>query len=432
MEPSSTSKIDWSSLWRKEDWWAVWLGFISLALVAAGLVRWLPKIGSWAADITKAFLAGPEPYVILLLFLLILSIIGIMGMKENTKSFALGFPVVFLLAFLSLLIAKQETIGKTYGLEFAIWALLLGLVINNTVGTPKWLQGAARTELFIKIGLVMLGAEILFQNILVAGAYGMIQAVVVVVVVFYFSYLIATRVFKIDRHFAAILSTGVSICGVSAAIAAGGAIRGNPKHVSYTVSLVLLLAVPMLIFMPFIARALGLSDVVAGAWLGGTIDTTPAVVAAGALYSQTAMQIASIVKLSQNVLIGVAAFVMALYFALKVDDRHAHTRVSPLEIWYRFPKFVLGFILASLVFSLLLVPALGSKAVNEMVGTIGGLRSWWFALAFVSIGLGTNFKELVKTGKGKPLISFTIAQIFNIILVLIVAQVIFGGYQLPK
>ncbi len=196
------------------------------------------------------------------------------------------------------MISGQKTIGKGCGLEYALWALLLGLLISNTVGAPKWLQTAAKTELFIKIGLILLGAEILFNKILVAGTYSIVQALIVVVTVFYFSYFFATKVLKIGGRFASVLSSAMSICGVSAAVASGGAVKGDPKHVSYTISRVLLLAMPMLVFMPLIARFLGLPDMVAGAWLGGTIDTTPAVVAAGTLYSKSAMDIASIVKMS--------------------------------------------------------------------------------------------------------------------------------------
>jgi uncharacterized integral membrane protein (TIGR00698 family) len=423
-------KTDWSSLWKKEDWWAVWLGFITLALAATGVIAWLPKIGAWTTDITKAFPVGSEYLIALGLGLFVLAAIGVIGVREDLKLFALGFPVVFFFSLLSLVIAKQETIGKEYGLEFALWALLLGLLINNTIGTPKWLLAAARTELFIKIGLVLLGAEILFNKILVAGVYGMLQAVIVVSSVFIFSYVLATRVFKIDQRFAAVLSSAVSICGVSAAIAAGGAVKGDSKHTSYTISLVLLLAIPMLVFMPFIAKALGLPSAVAGAWIGGTIDTTPAVVAAGALYSKEAMEIASIVKMSQNVLIGVAAFILALIFAFKSGSNPRNEKPSILEIWYRFPKFVVGFIIASIVFSTL-VPILGSKSVDSIISITSGLRSWWFAMAFVSIGLTTKFSELIKIEKGKPFISFTIAQIFNIFLTLALAYVIFGGLFQP-
>ncbi|NHV97950.1 MAG: putative sulfate exporter family transporter [Thaumarchaeota archaeon] len=419
--------VDWSSLWRKEDWLAVWLGFITLSAAAAGVIKWIPKIQTWATDITAAFPRGSEYFVVVLLGLLALAALGVAAMEGRVKRFMAGFPIIFFLSFLSFLLAAQRTIGKDYGLEFALWALLLGLLVSNTVGVPSWLQAAAKTELFIKIGLVLLGAEILFQRILAAGVYGMLQALIVVTLVFYFCYFISTRVFKIDRQFAS-----VSICGVSAAIAAGGAVKGDPKQVSYTISLILLLAIPMLIFMPAAAKAIGLNDAVAGAWLGGTIDTTPAVVAAGALYSKQAMEVASIVKMSQNVLIGVWAFALALYFATKVERAAGEVRPSLLEIWYRFPKFILGFIASSLIFSLLLTPTLGVKQVDATLSITSSLRSWWFAMAFVSIGLNTNFLELIKVGRGRPFVAFSVAQLFNIALTLIIAHLVFGGILLPS
>jgi uncharacterized membrane protein YadS len=243
--------------------------------------------------------------------------------------------------------------------------------------------------------------------------------------VWYFCYFLSIKA-GLSKSFASILASGVSICGVSAAIAAGGAVKGDPKEVSYTISLILLIAMPMLIFMPMIAKTIGMPDAVAGAWIGGTIDTTPAVVAAGALYSDKAMYVASIVKMSQNVLIGVAAFILALYWALKVEKK-SEQKPSLIEIWYRFPKFVVGFIVASIVFSLLLVPGLGETTVNSILSVTKGLRGWFFAMAFVCIGLDTRFTELVKIGKGKPLIVFLAAQIFNIILTFGLAWVIFGG-----
>ena len=423
--------IDWSSLWRREDWLAVWLGFIILFSAATCIIRWIPKIRTWGTDITEAFPIGSEYFIVVFLGLLALAAFGVAGLRERVKPFVAGFPIIFLLSFLSFLLAAQRTLGKDYGLEFALWALLLGLLISNTIGVPTWLQAAAKTELFIKIGLVLLGAEILFQKILAAGVYGMLQALIVVTSVFYFCYLLATRVFKIDKQFASILATGVSICGVSAAIAAGGAVKGDPRQVSYTVSLILLLAIPMLVFMPLAAKVIGLNDAVAGAWLGGTIDTTPAVVAAGALYSKQAMEVASIVKMSQNVLIGVWAFALALYFATKVERGSGGSRPSLLEIWYRFPKFILGFIASSMIFSLLLIPTLGVEHVNATLGITTSLRGWWFAMAFVSIGLNTNFLELLRMEKGRPFAAFSISQLFNILLTLIIAYLIFGGIILP-
>ena len=178
-----------------------------------------------------------------------------------------------------------------------------------------------QTEFFIKTGLVILGASLLFQEVLQAGALGIVQAVLVVFVVWYACFWLCAEAASVDDEFAAMLSTAVSICGVSAAIAACGAIQGDKKKLSYVTSLVLIVAVPMMIVMPWIAKATGMDDLVAGAWLGGTLDTSASVVAAGALISDAAMKTGVIVKFSQNALIGVAAFALAIWWALRSRRR---------------------------------------------------------------------------------------------------------------
>ena len=146
------------------------------------------------------------------------------------------------------------------------------------------------------------------------------------------------------------MAASVSICGVSAAIAASGAVLAKKEQLAYVTTLVILFALPLMIFMPWAAKAMGLSTDVAGAWIGGNIDTTAAVVGAGAVHSEAAMKVASIVKMSQNALIGVAAFLLALYWVMVVE-RKPEKKPSPMEIWNRFPKFVLGFIAASILAS---------------------------------------------------------------------------------
>lgn len=418
------------SLKISEDWWSVMLGAAILAAASTRLVTWLPKIGGWSASLGEALNPLEAPYFALLAALLLaLTSAAVAGTGGNAREYLAGFPLVFLLSFLGRLLSKQKLIHG-WGVEYVIWALILGLLINNAVGTPKWLKQAVRTELFIKIGLVLLGAEILFQTILAAGARGMVQAVAVVLAVWYFCYFIALRM-GLRKSLSAIMATGVSICGVSAAIAAGGAIKGDKKEVGYVVSLILLVAVPMVVVMPFVAKAAGLPDAVAGAWIGGTIDTTPAVVAAGALYSDEAMAIASIVKMSQNTLIGIAAFVLAIYWTLRVEGKPKE-RPSVAEIWYRFPKFILGFIAASIAFSLVLTPTIGGEAVASIIKVTKELRDWFFAMAFVCIGLETRFMDLIKIGKGKPLAAFLIAQTFNIGLTFALASILFGGLLPPQ
>jgi uncharacterized membrane protein YadS len=221
----------------------------------------------------------------------------------------------------------------------------------------------------------------------------------------------------------------VSICGVSAAIAAGGAVQGDSKKVSHTISLVLLCAIPMLILQPLFAKWVGMSPAVTGAWIGGTIDTTGAVVAAGAIAGSEAMAVAVVVKMAQNVLIGLAAFLLALWFAFK-GQAAGGAKPTASDIWTRFPKFVLGFIVASIVFSFFMSEAQAMGVTN----ITKGLRGWWFTLAFLCIGLETKFKELIQMGGGKPAAVFLVAQSFNIVWTLIFSYLIFGGilFAVPK
>jgi uncharacterized integral membrane protein (TIGR00698 family) len=364
--------------------------------------------------------------------ILILSLIAMSAMGINAGLFVIGFPVVYLIAWVAQLLAGNFTISY-YGLEYVLWCLFLGLFISNVIGLPAWLRPAVQTEFFIKTGLVILGSGILFQEILKAGFLGIIQALAVVGVVWYFCYWVAGKL-GVDEEFAVILSSAVSICGVSAAIATSGAIKGDPKKLSYTTSIVLICAVPMLVLQPLISKWFGIPDAVAGAWLGGTLDTSGSVVAAGALISETAMKVGVIVKMSQNVLIGVAAFILAVVWTYKkAEEVPGGEKPGAIEIWHRFPKFVLGFMIASLVFSFVLLPNY-PNVVSDVKGPLGALRTMFFALAFTCIGLETNFGELATLGGGRPAIAFLIAQGFNVIWTLILAYLIFGGilFAAPK
>ncbi len=500
--------VDWSTLWKKDDWTSVWVGFLILVIFIAGatfkfpgwkwmsdgafqskLPEWSKKvealgkeaekmdevalktgaatlksgldakdranIGKVAGQVEKMagevkdsglkskanklvreikgnatltfgnVLSGPN--LLRMLYMLIgfwiLALIGILMMGMPAGKFTAGFPFVFILSVIAAIAGGNSTISY-WGLEVVFWALIIGLLISNSIGLPNWLKEAVKTEYFIKIGLVLLGAEILFTTIVKVGAYGMVQSVIVIVSVFYFCFWVAKKL-GLDDEFASILGTAVSICGVSAAIAAGGAVKGDPKKVSHTISLVLLCAIPMLVLQPIIAKSVEMLPAVAGAWIGGTIDTTGAVVAAGAIAGPEAMSVAIVVKMAQNVLIGVAAFLLAIWFVFK--GREAGGKPSAMEIWFRFPKFVVGFIVASVVFSFFTTEAFA----KGITGITGPIRAWWFNLAFICIGLDTRFKELVAMGGGRPAAAFLMAQGFNIIVTLILAYLIFGGMLFP-
>ncbi len=341
-------------------------------------------------------------------------------MGGRVAGFIVGFPVIFALAWCAQMMAGNSQANE-FGLEYVIFALGLGLLLNHTMPLPDWLRQAVRTEFYIKTGLVILGAGILFQEIMQAGLLGLTQSVLVVTVVWYFCFWLARRL-RVDDEFAVMLSTAVSICGVSAAIAACGAIQGDRKKLSYVTSLVLIVAVPMMILMPWVVKYYHMPEIVAGAWLGGTLDTSGSVVAAGALISEPAMKTGVIVKFSQNVLIGVAAFGISIWWTMR-QRAAGGLRPSVRLIWERFPKFVLGFMAASLVFSF----ALDSALVKETKGLLTGLRNFWFALAFVSIGLETKFTDLIRMEGGRPAFAFIGAQAFNVIWTLILAWLLFGG-----
>jgi uncharacterized integral membrane protein (TIGR00698 family) len=356
---------------------------------------------------------------------LIVGAIGIVLIGGPVGAFVAGFPAVFVLAWLARVLAGNGMFVD-YGIEYVIFALLLGLLISNTIGTPQWLKPAVQTEFYIKTGLVILGAGLLFMEIIQAGVLGILQAVLVVVVVWYFCFWCARKL-RVDDDFAAMLSSSVAICGVSAAIATCGAIQGDKKKLSYVTSLVLIVAVPMMIIMPWLVKSFQIPDIVAGAWLGGTLDTSATVVAAGALISDVAMKTGVIVKFSQNALIGVAAFILVVWWTYKAGARADGQQPSAGIIWERFPKFVLGFIVASAVFSFFLP----QEMVAGTRSALGEFRTWWFALAFVCIGLETRFVDLATMEGGRPAVAFLAAQALNVVWTLILAYLLFGGYLFP-
>jgi len=357
---------------------------------------------------------------------------GIKCMGDDPWKYLSGFALIFLLAIVAYVFAHHETI-KTYGLSYAFWALLLGLIISNTIGTPKWLLAGAKTEMFIKTGLVLLGAEILFNKILQLGAKGLFVAWMVTPTVIFFMYLFGTRILKMtQKTLVIIIAAATSVCGVSAAIATAAACKAKKEELTLAVGMTLIFTVLMMIFMPMCIKAVGMDFNVGGAWMGGTIDSTGAVVAAGSMLGAEPERIAAVVKMIQNVLIGLLAFLVAVFWVTRVD-RKADVKPSPMEIWYRLPKFVIGFVAASLLFSFVLVPLMGDKVVENDILKAGtkSVRGWLFCLAFVSIGLESNFRDLAKQlVGGKPIILYVVGQSFNLVLTLIAAYLAFSSWSI--
>lgn len=290
-----------------EDWVVVILGALTIILTLSGLLLPVP-VFNWSsiADLTSSVLTASNLGYIGLQFILVIIIaaLGSFLTGKSVKSAVLTFPSVYVLTMIALVLAGNSQV-KALNLEAVIFSLAIGLAISNFFKLPEWFKSALSTELFVKIGLVLLGTSVIFSDVLKAGSLGLIQALVVVLSVWYFAFWLCKKM-KIDDELTMMISSAVSICGVSAAIATSGAIKGDSKKLSYVISMVLITAIPMMIFMPYIAAYFHFPQAVTGAWLGGSIDTTGAVVASGSLVGEEALKISTIVKFSQNVLLGIA------------------------------------------------------------------------------------------------------------------------------
>jgi len=397
-------------------------------------------IDTWRVTHAKASSAkkkiGVKPYnqipklIGLMVVMAVFFGVGAQIMGHNIGKFLQGFVFVFFIAVLAYVAAANTTM-KAYGIGYAAWAILFGLIVSNTIGTPKWVMPAVQTEYYIKTGLVLLGAEILFGKILSIGIPGIFVAWVVTPIVLVSTYALGQRIIKVPSKTLNItISADMSVCGVSAAIATAAACRAKKEELTLAVGLSLVFTSIMMIVMPAFIKAVGMPHVLGGAWMGGTIDATGAVAAAGAFLSDRALYVAATVKMIQNVLIGVIAFCVAVYWCARVECEPGQ-KVPFIEVWHRFPKFVLGFIAASIVFSLL-YEGLGKDAAHVLIdkGALAGMskifRGWFFCLAFSSIGLATNFRELKAYFKGgKPLILYVCGQSFNLVLTLLMAYLMF-------
>lgn len=390
------------------------------------------KLGSWNSNPADAFVKSGRSLVPGLLGTFMISLIlfslGIALKGEPPLRFVAAFAGVFGFAVLAYLLAGQSVV-KHYNLEFALWAILIGMLISNTVGTPRFLLPALRTEFYIKTGLVLLGAEILLSRLLVLGLPGIFVSWVVTPIVLVSTYMFGQYILRIpSRSLNMVISADMSVCGVSAAIATAAACRAKKEELSLAIGISLSFTVIMMVVMPAVIRALGMNEVLGGAWLGGTIDSTGAVAAAGGMLGETALAVAATVKMIQNILIGVVAFFVALYWVMYVEPSTDGANPNAMEIWYRFPKFVLGFVGASVVCSLIYSSGVSGGALVEATidGTTEILRGWFFCLAFVSIGLETNFLAFSQYLKGgKALILYVCGQALNLTLTLLMAWIMF-------
>ena len=441
---TKTSNI--SKLWKSEDWLAVWLGFIIIAIGAAAVLSGAfnfeaLKFSTWTVGETLSEAAAKKAvplgeqllqgafWIKLARTFCVLAVLFAAGVKlqgEKIGKFLPAFIALFVLAVVVRCISAEFTLNRY--LEWAFWALIVGLLISNTVGVPDWLKPAIRTEFYIKTGLVIMGFSVLFSNIAKFGLYGLGIAWIVTPIVIIFMWWFGTKVLKMDNKPLVItLASATSVCGTSAAIATGAASKCKKEDLGLAISISIIFTIIMMVFEPMIIKACGMNALMGGSLIGGTVDSTGAVVLAGSALGPEGEQAAVLVKSIQNILIGFIAFFVALFFALYVDKTPGQT-VGAGEIWNRFPKFIIGFFVASLVASFVIMPLCGGSEVGAINKVLDQYKNWAFVLAFTSIGLDTNFKQIIsKMQGGKVLWLYVIGQLFNIALTLFAVWFLLSG-----
>ena len=446
----SENKTKRAGLLRTEDWLAVWIGFIIIAIgifaVLTGSFDFSAlkfKTWTWGESLSEAAAAKVVPlwtqicsgafWIRMLVTAGVLGVLFTIGAKltgEKVGKFVPAFIGVFLLSVVVRLISAEFTLNRY--LEWAFWALIVGMLISNTIGTPKWLKPAVKTEFYIKTGLVIMGFSVLFSNIAKFGLYGLGIAWVVTPIVIIFMWWFGTKVLKMDnKPLVMTMASATSVCGTSAAIATGAASKCKKDDLTMTISISIIFTVLMMVLEPVLIKATGMSPIMGGSLIGGTVDSTGAVAVAGSALGGEAEKAAVLIKMIQNILIGFIAFFVALFFATVVDKKNGE-KVGAGEIWHRFPKFIIGFFVASLVASFIVLPLAGADQVKAINGVLDQYKNWCFVLAFVSIGLDTNFRELAKQMKGgKPLWLYLVGQTFNIALTFAVVWLLLSGVLFP-
>lgn len=435
-----------SNLWKTEDWLAVWLGFAviaaaSVSVLSGGFDFSAAKFSTWHLweDVAepKSLLSqfsGAFWFKLVRTFavlgLLFTAAVKLQG--EKIREYLPAFAALFAISVVVRLVSAEFTLNRY--LEWAFWALVIGLLISNTVGVPKWLRPAIKTEFYIKTGLVIMGFSVLFSNIARFGLYGLGIAWVVTPIVIIFMWWFGIKVLKMDNKPLVItIASATSVCGTSAAIATGAAAGAKKNDLGIAISVSIIFTILMMVFEPMIIKAVGMSPLMGGALIGGTVDSTGAVVLAGNALGPEGEQAAVLVKSIQNILIGFIAFFVALFFTAHIDKAGSR-EVGASEIWKRFPKFILGFFAASLIASFVMQPIVGSGEIKAINTVLDQYKNWAFVLAFTSIGLDTNFKEIAgQLQGGKVLWLYVVGQLFNVALTFLAVWLLLSGvlFEIP-
>ena len=439
------------AIFGNEDWWAVWIGLAIVVLAVAlfergGSLKWLavsPKKWSTLPELAGQLGSHALQYVALFISWTILLGIGARGVGLRLERFAPSFAFLFVLTIPIFALGVWDQAAR-YSLEPPVVALIVGLLISNFARLPSWLEAGFRVEYYIKIGIVLLGATLPLTLILWAGPIAIVQASIISLATFGVIYFVAIRL-GLDRRLAATLGAGGAICGVSASIAVAGAVGAKKEHAPIAITLVVLWAIVMVFVLPLASRALGLSTGVAGAWIGSSEFADATGLAAAQFYggyaghdpriigsADTAVASFTLMKVvGRDIWIGVWAFVLSIVASTRWEKTGVDVRPDAGVIWRRFPKFVLGFLVASLIITAfsrhLTYSAFATNFTSDLVATIKDLRTWAFTFCFLSIGLTTRFRDLAAAG-ARPFWAFTSGVAVNVLLGLLLSTVIFGAY----
>ena len=441
----------WQEFWLKEDWWAVWLGLgiVILAYVfylSGSSISWIavsPTKWSTFSDLATQFSKNGIRYLALLAALLIVFTTVISFIGQKPKAFIPAFIFVFILSTIIYTIGSWDQ-ASHYNLEPPLVALVVGLIISNVLGLPRWLDAGFRVEFYIKLGIVLLGATLPFTLIIWAGPVAILQASIVSLVTFLVIFFTARKL-GLDHRLAAVLGAGGAVCGVSASIAVGGAVRAKKEDPPIAISLVVLWAIVLIFALPLICRWLQLPTGVGGAWIGTSEFADAAGLAAAQSYgglagghlgiagtADQALASYTLIKvIGRDIWIGIWSFVLALIAVTVWERNETNSKVQVGQIWWRFPKFVFGFLIASILTTLIVhgnTLADYNKLVKPtLIVPITSLRTWAFTFSFLSIGLTTRFRELANAG-AKPFIAFTAGVVVNVILGYVLSVIVFGHY----
>ncbi len=442
--------LRWRELWLKEDWWAIWLGLgivaVAYAFFANGSsVKWLavtPAKWSNFSQLASHFTANFDRYIAQFVVWIAIFSVALTALGHKARAFIPAFVILYLLSVVIFALGQWDK-ASTYNLEPPLVALALGLILSNLIGLPRWLDAGFRVEFYVKTGIVLLGATLPFTLIVWAGPVAILQASIVSIVTFGVIYAVGVKL-GLDKRLAATLGAGGAVCGVSAAIAAAGAVGAKKEHAPIAITTVIIWAVAMIFVLPFVAQALHLPAGVGGAWIGTSEFADAAGFAAAQTYGDLASHGAvsgtsdqaifayTLIKVvGRDVWIGIWAFVLAIIATTQWERAETGRKPEAAEIWWRFPKFVLGFLVASLFITWVTAPYsladFNKIAVPSLVGPIKDLRSWAFIFCFLSIGLTTRFRELASAGK-KPFFAFSAGAIVNIVVGFVLSAIVFAAH----